>query len=62
MPDFLYIGTDARTFPDSGLEVEPGQVITADDNPDSRFFDLATPAKTVEPRQTVEPEKVADDA
>ena len=38
MPQFRYTGDDARVFPHLSLDVEPGDVITADDNPDLRYF------------------------
>jgi len=48
MPDFKYIGDAGRDFPDSGLTVEPGEVVTRDENPDPMFFEPVAPkaAKT----------------
>ena len=41
MSQWKYTGTEGRTFPDHGLEVEPGDVIEADENPDPAFFEAA---------------------
>lgn len=38
MPEYKHTGTDHRTFPDLGLEVDPGEVVELDSNPDPAFF------------------------
>jgi hypothetical protein len=42
MPDFKYTGDSGRDFPDAGLTVEPGDVVTRDENPDPMFFEEVT--------------------
>lgn len=36
---FRYLGDDARTFPHVSLEVEPGDTVELDENPDPRWFE-----------------------
>ena len=42
MPLYLFIGTEPRVWPDRSLEVEPGDKIEADSNPDPLWFDEET--------------------
>jgi hypothetical protein len=43
MAQFTYTGDSPRTFPDHGLEVEPGDVVDLDENPDPHYFEASTP-------------------
>ena len=45
MGKFTFVGDSPRTFPGHGLEVEPGEVVDADTNPDPLFFEPATKKK-----------------
>jgi hypothetical protein len=38
MPSFTYTGDATRIFPDLTLEVEPGDVVERETNPDLRWF------------------------
>jgi hypothetical protein len=44
MPDYKYVGDSERDFPDLGLTVAPGDVVTRDQNPAPVFFEEVTPA------------------
>ena len=39
MPSFRYVGDDGRVFPHVSLEVEPGDVVECDENPNPRYFE-----------------------
>ena len=45
MGHYKYLGDGPRTFPDHGLEVEPGDVVDLDGNPDPLFFEEASAPK-----------------
>lgn len=55
MASFLYIGDDRRVYPElhgvdgSTLEVGPGDVVDAEDNPDPSRFDLVSGDGQVRP-------------
>ena len=45
MPSFRYVGDDGRVFPHVSLEVEPGDVVERDENPNPRYFEPVTAPK-----------------
>lgn len=51
MPRFVYVGDDVRDFPSVPCTVAPGDVIEADDNPHTGYFQpelaKAVPAEDV---------------
>ena len=40
MSKFRFVGDHTRTFPDSTVTVDPGDVVECDGNPDERWFEL----------------------
>jgi hypothetical protein len=45
VPQFKYVGDDAREFPHVPVSVAPGDVVEADENPYPRYFEAVTLTK-----------------
>lgn len=52
MPKFKYVGDSPRVFPDLSLEVEPGDVLEFEENPDPNFWaDAPAKAKVTDEKE-----------
>ena len=52
MPQFTYVGDAPRLYPSLSLEVEPGQVVELDANPDlARFVPVDAPVDVPAPAE-----------
>lgn len=49
MPAFRYTGDDTRVFPDLGITVEPGDEVSAKENPDEARFEKVAAGKAKAP-------------